>query len=68
MQVDPEKPVLVAGDPERTHEAKVASDNGIWYHNNLLDALVSLADIFRQNITFTQNQHSVVHRTNWQKS
>lgn len=42
-QVDPEKSVLVAGDPERTHEAKVVSDGGIWYHNNLIDALVSVA-------------------------
>lgn len=42
MQVDPEKPVLVAGDPERRHEEQVASDGGIWYHNNLIDVLVSL--------------------------
>ena len=45
MQVDPEKPVLVAGDPERTHEVKVVSDGGIWYHNNLIDALVSVFSI-----------------------
>ena len=42
MQVDPEKPVLVAGDPERTHEVKVVSDGGIWYHDNLIDALVGV--------------------------
>ena len=42
LQVDPEKPVLVAGDPERRHEEQVASDGGIWYHNNLIGVLVSL--------------------------
>ena len=41
MQTDPEKPVLVAGDPERAHEVKVVADGGIWYHNNLIAALVS---------------------------
>ena len=35
-------PVLVAGDPERAHEAQVADDGGIWYHNNLIDVLVSI--------------------------
>lgn len=42
MQVDPEKPVLVAGDPERKHEAQVEADGGIWYHHNLIDVLVGL--------------------------
>ena len=41
IQADPEKPVLVAGDPERAHEVKVVADGGIWYHNNLIAALVS---------------------------
>ena len=42
-QADPDKPVLVAGDPERMHEAKVAKDGGIWYHDNLIAACVSLS-------------------------
>lgn len=32
--VDPSKPVLAAGDPERAHEAKVKSEGGIHYHIN----------------------------------
>lgn len=60
MQVDPEKPVLVAGDPERTHEVKVVSDGGIWYHDNLIDALVSVSSICiilkTSNIPYSQNK------------
>ena len=44
LQVDPEKPVLVAGDPECKHEEQVASDGGIWYHNNLIGVLVSVTN------------------------
>lgn len=39
--MDPEKPVLVAGDPERSHESKVKEEGGIWYHDNLIAAVVS---------------------------
>lgn len=42
-QVDPEKPVLVAGDPERIHEQKVREEGGIYYHDNLIAAMVSSA-------------------------
>jgi len=42
-QVDPEKPVLVAGDPERIHEQKVREEGGIYYHDNLIAAMNKLA-------------------------
>ena len=35
------EPVLVAGDPERSHAKKVEKDGGIYYHVNLLAAMVS---------------------------
>ncbi len=41
IQVDPEKPVLVAGDPERAHETRVKKDGGIWYHDAVILAVVS---------------------------
>ena len=34
------EPVLVAGDPERAHTQKVNEDGGIYYHKNLLQAMV----------------------------
>ena len=40
-QSEPDKPVLVAGDPERAHVKKVEKDGGIYYHNNLMNAMVS---------------------------
>ena len=42
MQVDPERPVLVAGDPERFHECNVKKDGGIWYHDAVIQAVVSI--------------------------
>ena len=42
LQVDPDKPVLVAGDPERVHEHTVEKEGGIWYHDNLIAAVVRL--------------------------
>jgi len=30
----------VAGDPERAHEVKMQEDGGIWYHDNLITAMV----------------------------
>lgn len=39
--MDPDKPVLVAGDPERAHESTVEKEGGIWYHDNLIAAVVS---------------------------
>ena len=41
MQSEPHEPVLVAGDPERAHAKKVEKDGGIYYHVNLLAAMVS---------------------------
>jgi len=40
---DPEKPVLVPGDPERQHMAKVDTDGGIRYHNNQINSLAEFA-------------------------
>ena len=41
MQAEPDKPVLVAGDPERAHIALVDSEGGIRYHVNQIKASVS---------------------------
>ncbi|XP_071847276.1 uncharacterized oxidoreductase YjmC-like [Apostichopus japonicus] len=38
-----DKPVLVAGDPERQHMAKVDKDGGITYHKNLITSMNELA-------------------------
>ncbi len=43
FQVDPTRPVLVAGDPERAHETRVNDDGGICYHVNLVTAMERLA-------------------------
>lgn len=40
--VEADKPVMVAGDPEKAHMAKVDNDGGITYHENQLKALVSV--------------------------
>lgn len=45
-QADPNKPVLVAGDPERAHIALVDSEGGIRYHVNQISASV----IFSQQV------------------
>lgn len=42
--MDEEKPVLVAGDPERAHMKKVDEDGGIQYHMNQITACAKLAD------------------------
>lgn len=42
LQADPSKPVLVAGDPERAHEAKVKEEGGITYHINQITDSVSI--------------------------
>ena len=40
IQVDPDRPVLVAGDPEKFHESTVQEEGGIWYHDALILAVV----------------------------
>ncbi len=40
MQKDPDLPVLAAGDPEMLHTQKVEKEGGIWYHDNLIAAMV----------------------------
>lgn len=45
LQVDAEKPVLVAGDPESAHMKKVDKEGGIQYHINQLNACDKLADL-----------------------
>lgn len=42
--VDPAKPVLVAGDPERAHEKKVNDEGGIRYHPNQIKTNHALAE------------------------
>lgn len=44
LQADPSKPVLVAGDPERTHVEKVKKEGGITYHVNQIKDSVSMSD------------------------
>lgn len=40
---EPEKPVLVAGDPEKIHEEKVEEEKGIRYHPNQIETCTKLA-------------------------
>lgn len=42
--VDPSKPVLVPGDPERIYIQKVEEEGGIQYHENQIKASVALAE------------------------
>ncbi|KAL5487347.1 hypothetical protein EMCRGX_G019936 [Ephydatia muelleri] len=42
--VDPNKPVLVAGDPERCNEERVKREGGIRYHDALIGAMSNLAE------------------------
>ena len=39
-QIDPNKPVMVAGDPERMNERMAEQDGGITYHCSIIDAMV----------------------------
>lgn len=41
---DKDKPVLVAGDPERQHMENVDKDGGITYHKNLITSMNELAE------------------------
>lgn len=41
--MDPSKPVMVAGDPERIHEKMAEEDGGITYHRSIIDAMVTTA-------------------------
>jgi len=51
---NPEKPVLVAGDPERIHEEKVKQEGGLRYHPNQIKTCKNLAEKLKiQNIRFT---------------
>ena len=50
--MDPQKPILVAGDPERAHEAKVQKEGCIEYHiNQINDSVSILAVYFEQEVT-----------------
>ncbi|GAB0088322.1 uncharacterized protein DMENIID0001_027250 [Sergentomyia squamirostris] len=52
---DPEKPVLVAGDPEKAHMAKVEQAGGINYHENQLKTCADLAERLKiKPIQFTK--------------
>lgn len=39
--MDPSKPVMVAGDPERLNEKMAEKDGGITYHRSIIDAMVT---------------------------
>ena len=39
--MDPSKPVMVAGDPERLQEKMAEEDGGITYHCSIIDAMVT---------------------------
>ena len=41
IQAEPDKPVLVAGDPERMQEKLVEQDGGITYHISIINAMVT---------------------------
>ena len=41
-QADPSLPVLVAGDPERAQMRKVKESGGIFYHKNVVKAMVGI--------------------------
>lgn len=41
--MDPSKPVMVAGDPERIHEKMSEQDGGITYHHSIIDAMDRIA-------------------------
>lgn len=43
FQVNPEKPVLVAGDPERHHMRKVEEEGGVRYVKDQLETCERLA-------------------------
>ena len=43
-KVDPTKPVLVAGDPERQHMAKSDKNGGIAYHPNQVKFFNEIAE------------------------
>lgn len=40
LKADPEKPVLVAGDPERLHEEECRALGGIPYHLSVVNYMV----------------------------
>ena len=42
--LDEEKPVLIAGDPEREHMKKVDTDGGIQYHVNTVETFKTFAE------------------------
>lgn len=43
FKVNPDVPVLVAGDPERINMAQVDAAGGITYHQNQIDSCTKLA-------------------------
>lgn len=52
FQAEGESAVLVAGDPEKAHALKVRVDGGIYYHVNLLRAMVSIVNTSKYTIIY----------------
>jgi len=60
LQLDPSKPVMVAGDPERLNEKMAEQDGGITYHRSIIDAMVTTSLMGY----FSNSNHGVLcHRT-----
>ena len=58
-QMDPSKPVMVTGDPERLNEKMAEKDGGITYHRSIVDAMVTTPyRVFDQTVTMV-----ICHRT-----
>jgi LDH2 family malate/lactate/ureidoglycolate dehydrogenase len=53
--VDPDKPVLVAGDPERRNEERCHRAGGLIYGQRQLDKLVRSSKLYYWNYLLTEN-------------
>ncbi|KAJ9601526.1 hypothetical protein L9F63_000269, partial [Diploptera punctata] len=65
--VDPKKPVLVPGDPERAFMKQVDKQGGIRYHTNLIKSLEDIAHQDTLFISFIKRKFSVIMSSGLQK-
>ena len=61
FQMDPSKPVMVAGDLERMHEKISKQDGGITYHCSIINAMVMTALVIL--CICCNGNHGDCHRT-----